>query len=88
MDATRSGARMPRLEARTVSGCPGGGERIRTADFYVANVALCQLSYTPEGSGQCNRRSGRDRRAGTRDPAQNGVSGSIARGGALGRRWR
>src|SRR5262245_27986040 len=28
----------------------GGGERIRTADFYVANVALCQLSYTPEGS--------------------------------------
>ena len=27
----------------------GGGERIRTADFYVANVALCQLSYTPDG---------------------------------------
>ncbi len=26
----------------------GGGERIRTADFHVANVALCQLSYTPE----------------------------------------
>src|SRR5579864_3755050 len=25
-----------------------GGERTRTADFYVANVALCQLSYTPE----------------------------------------
>ena len=25
----------------------GGGERIRTADFHVANVALCQLSYTP-----------------------------------------
>jgi hypothetical protein len=25
----------------------GGGERTRTADFYVANVALCQLSYTP-----------------------------------------
>lgn len=24
-----------------------GGERIRTADFHVANVALCQLSYTP-----------------------------------------
>ncbi len=24
-----------------------GGERTRTADFYVANVALCQLSYTP-----------------------------------------
>src|SRR5687767_14990102 len=30
-----------------------GGERIRTADFYVANVALCQLSYTPAGNGQC-----------------------------------
>jgi hypothetical protein len=27
----------------------GGGERTRTADFYVANVALCQLSYTPAG---------------------------------------
>ena len=26
-----------------------GGERTRTADFYVANVALYQLSYTPEG---------------------------------------
>src|SRR5581483_3040393 len=30
------------------AGLDGGGERIRTADFYVANVALCQLSYTPE----------------------------------------
>src|SRR3954454_23079926 len=29
--------------------CPSGGERTRTADFYVANVALYQLSYTPEG---------------------------------------
>ncbi len=29
---------------------PGGGERTRTADFYVANVALCQLSYTPAGA--------------------------------------
>ena len=27
----------------------GGGERTRTADFYVANVALYQLSYTPVG---------------------------------------
>lgn len=27
-----------------------GGERTRTADFYVANVALCQLSYTPGGT--------------------------------------
>jgi hypothetical protein len=25
----------------------GGGERTRTADFHVANVALYQLSYTP-----------------------------------------
>jgi hypothetical protein len=25
-----------------------GGERTRTADFYVANVALYRLSYTPE----------------------------------------
>ena len=30
----------------------GGGERTRTADFYVANVALCQLSYTPGGTAQ------------------------------------
>ncbi len=28
----------------------GGGERTRTADFYVANVALYQLSYTPGGT--------------------------------------
>jgi hypothetical protein len=27
-----------------------GGERTRTADFYVANVALYQLSYTPRVS--------------------------------------
>ena len=27
---------------------PGGGERIRTVDFYIANVALYQLSYTPK----------------------------------------
>src|SRR5204862_7619905 len=27
-----------------------GGERIRTADFSVANAALCQLSYTPVGA--------------------------------------
>ena len=31
-------------------GFSGGGERIRTADFHVANVALCQLSYTPRGT--------------------------------------
>ena len=28
----------------------GGGERTRTADFHVANVALYQLSYTPGGN--------------------------------------
>jgi hypothetical protein len=31
------------------STCGCGGERTRTADFYVANVALYQLSYTPVG---------------------------------------
>ena len=30
----------------------GGGERTRTADFHVANVALYQLSYTPKGVTQ------------------------------------
>ena len=28
-----------------------GGERTRTADFHVANVALYQLSYTPGVTG-------------------------------------
>ena len=28
-----------------------GGERTRTADFHVANVALYQLSYTPGATG-------------------------------------
>ena len=28
-----------------------GGDRTRTDDFYDANVALYQLSYTPEGLG-------------------------------------
>ena len=32
----------------SVVGGFGGGERIRTVDFYIANVALYQLSYTPE----------------------------------------
>jgi hypothetical protein len=27
----------------------GGGDGIRTHDLYIANVALCQLSYTPDG---------------------------------------
>jgi hypothetical protein len=39
-------------------GFSGGGERIRTADFHVANVALCQLSYTP-GWYQVSRGCGR-----------------------------
>jgi hypothetical protein len=34
---------------RVTCGFESGGERTRTADFYVANVALYQLSYTPEG---------------------------------------
>src|SRR5580658_7982073 len=38
----------PRSPTLTRGNC-SGGERTRTADFYVANVALYQLSYTPEG---------------------------------------
>src|SRR6202011_1123005 len=37
----------------------GGGERTRTADFYVANVALYQLSYTPEGPARIEPPPGR-----------------------------
>ncbi len=33
----------------------GGGERTRTADFHVANVALYQLSYTPEPPSESSR---------------------------------
>ena len=33
---------VPRSERKT-----GGGEGIRTLGLYIANVALCQLSYTP-----------------------------------------
>ncbi len=44
-------AQNPRQRPRVRSALPpkrtSGGERTRTADFYVANVALCQLSYTP-----------------------------------------
>ena len=36
-----------RLPGKTSS----GGERTRTADFHVANVALYQLSYTPGETG-------------------------------------
>jgi hypothetical protein len=36
----------PRSSKLTRGNC-SGGERTRTADFYVANVALYQLSYTP-----------------------------------------
>ena len=36
----------PRSLTPTRGHC-SGGERTRTADFYVANVALYQLSYTP-----------------------------------------
>ncbi len=48
-----------------------GGERIRTADFYVANVALCQLSYTP---GATDQRSRRFRAAVARLPPATGVA--------------
>ena len=34
----------------------GGGERTRTADFYIANVALYQLSYTPWMTHENSRR--------------------------------
>src|SRR5271166_2619065 len=36
-----------RHDARNLTTGASGGERTRTADFYVANVALYQLSYTP-----------------------------------------
>ncbi len=36
----------------------GGGERTRTADFHVANVALYQLSYTPWREAQGSAGSG------------------------------
>ncbi len=46
-----------------------GGERTRTADFYVANVALYQLSYTPLQRPRIqpggSRSGGSSRRAGT-----------------------
>jgi hypothetical protein len=32
----------------TQQGFPGGGDGIRTHCLYIANVALYQLSYTPE----------------------------------------
>ena len=35
----------------------GGGERTRTADFHVANVALYQLSYTPKDARTTGRTS-------------------------------
>ena len=34
----------------------GGGERTRTVDFYIANVALYQLSYTPGCVAETSRR--------------------------------
>jgi hypothetical protein len=37
-------------------GFESGGERTRTVDFYVANVALYQLSYTPEGEDSVPKR--------------------------------
>ena len=40
---------------RRVNRGPGGGERTRTADFYIANVALYQLSYTPRVRREISR---------------------------------
>jgi hypothetical protein len=34
----------------------GGDEGNRTPDIYLAKVALCQLSYVPEGNRQRYRR--------------------------------
>ena len=47
----------PRLDVRKPSTREntGGGERTRTADFHVANVALYQLSYTPGVTGAHHR---------------------------------
>src|ERR1039458_4597312 len=56
----------------------GGGERTRTADFHVANVALYQLSYTPvaiapgQGTRSAPRHGGRPRRSGFHDSASAG----------------
>jgi hypothetical protein len=55
-----------------------GGERTRTADFHVANVALYQLSYTPvaiapgQGTRSAPRHEGRPRRSGFHDSASAG----------------
>ena len=43
-------AKRPLSRSHVVISTTSGGERTRTADFYVANVALYQLSYTPEGT--------------------------------------
>jgi hypothetical protein len=45
--ATCGPAISSRLQQRIRTTLSRGGERTRTADFYVANVALYQLSYTP-----------------------------------------
>jgi hypothetical protein len=58
-----------------------GGERTRTADFYVANVALYQLSYTPEESGQRTKGRGHQNRRKTSPFATTGSLRSA--GGAL-----
>ena len=44
-DAPPAVHQVPELHIVKMTTC--GGERTRTADFYVANVALYQLSYTP-----------------------------------------
>ena len=48
----------------------GGGDGIRTHGLYIANVALCQLSYTPD------ERTGYPIAPGFRKPGARAVAGS------------
>ena len=43
----RSNHEQPRAGSVVVNLTTGGGDGIRTHGLYIANVALCQLSYTP-----------------------------------------
>ena len=68
MAAVASGTSTPPLSRRDARNLPtgvSGGERIRTADFYVANVALCQAELHPQ--------------KGTHDTAWGGTLSSMTR---------
>ena len=39
----------------------GGGDGIRTHGLYIANVALCQLSYTPVGAPRYSMAGGAEK---------------------------